>query len=169
MHLAMGQLSLARGAADKAVNLNPRLPAAWTARGRVIYAAGDLQQALADYHRALSYAPYDQHLLLDVAELYRQMNQPQRALETLQALAETYNTPAEEPPRVLYLLGLSQVALKRYDDAVESFAAASRDKPTPEVLYQLRRRNGWPAIRPRPRPRPRKCWPWTRGTRPAAS
>ena len=30
MHLAMGQLSLARGAADKAVNLNPRLPAAWT-------------------------------------------------------------------------------------------------------------------------------------------
>ena len=138
-------------------------------RGRVIYAAGDLQQALADYHRALSYAPYDQHLLLDVAELYRQMNQPQRALETLQALAETYNTPAEEPPRVLYLLGLSQVALKRYDDAVESFAAASRDKPTPEVLYQLRRRNGWPAIRPRPRPRPRKCWPWTRGTRPAAS
>ena len=138
MHLAMGQLSLARDAADQAVNLSPRLPAALAAHGRVMRAVGDLQQALADYHRALGYLPYDQHILLDVAELYRQMNQPQRALETLQNLAETYNTPAEEPQQVLYLLGLAQVALKRYDDAVENFtAAAGRDKPTPEILYQL--------------------------------
>jgi tetratricopeptide (TPR) repeat protein len=137
MHLTMGQLSLARAAAEKSINLGPRLPAAWAVRGRVMRAAGDLQEALADYHRALGYAPCDQRVLLDVAELYRQMNQPQRALETLQDLADTYNTPAEEPPQVLYLLGLAQVALKRYDDAVESFAAAGRDKPTPEILYQL--------------------------------
>ena len=101
-------------------------------------AAGDLRQALADYQRALGYVPYDQHVLLEVAELYRQMNQPQRALETLQNLADTYNTPAEEPQQVLYLMGLAYVALRRYDDGVESFAAAAaRDSPPPEILYQL--------------------------------
>ena len=75
---------------------------------------------------------------LEVAELYRQMNQPQRALETLQNLADTYNTPAEEPQQVLYLMGLAYVALHRYDDGVQSFAAAAgRERPTPEILYRL--------------------------------
>jgi tetratricopeptide (TPR) repeat protein len=138
MRLAMGQLALARAAAEQAVHLDPKSPAAWTTHGRVMRAAGDLAQALADYHRALGYLPYDRHVLLETAELYRQMNQPQRALETLQNLADTYNTPAEEPPQVLYLMGLAYVALHRYDDGVESFAAvANRQRPTPETLYRL--------------------------------
>jgi tetratricopeptide (TPR) repeat protein len=138
MHLAMGQLALARASAEQAIALNPKLPAAWATHGQVLRAAGDLPQALADYHRALGYVPFDQHVLLEVAELYRQLNQPQRALETLQNLADTYNTPAEEPQQVLYLTGLSYMALRRYDDGVQSFAAAAaRDRPTPEILYQL--------------------------------
>ena len=138
MYLAMGQLGMARGSADQAIALNPKLPAAWAIRARVLRAAGDLRQALADCHRALDYGPFDQHVLLDVAELYRQMNQPQRALETLQNLADTYTTPAEEPQQVLYLMGLAYVALHRYDDGVQSLAAAAaRERPTPEILYQL--------------------------------
>ena len=138
MRLAMGQLALARAAAETAINLNPRSPAAWAVRGRVTRDAGDLQHALADFHRALGYAPYDRRVLLEVAELHRRMNQPQRALETLQSLADTYNTPAEEPQQVLYLMGLAYVALNRYDDGVESLAAAAtRERPTPEILYRL--------------------------------
>ncbi len=137
MRLAMGQLAPARAAAETAVNLNPRSPAAWAVRGRVTRDAGDLQRALADFHRALGYAPYDRRVLLEVAELHRRMNQPQRALETLQSLADTYNTPAEEPQQVLYLTGLAYVALNRYDDGVESLAAAARERPTPEILYRL--------------------------------
>ncbi|MGO8688295.1 MAG: tetratricopeptide repeat protein [Thermoguttaceae bacterium] len=138
MHLVMGELALARASAEQAIALNPRLPAAWAAHGQVLRAAGDPRQALADYQRALGYVPFDQHVLLQVAELYRQMNQPQRALETLQNLADTYNTPAEEPQQVLYLMGLAYVALRRYDDGVQSFAAAAaHERPTPEILYQL--------------------------------
>ena len=137
MHLAVGQREAARSTAETAIRLNPRLPAAWAVRARVMWAAGDLAQALADFQRALGCVPYDQRILLDTAELYRQMNQPQRALETLQSLANTYS-PAEEPQQVLYLQGLAYGALGRCDDAVESLAAAAvRDAPSPEILYRL--------------------------------
>jgi tetratricopeptide (TPR) repeat protein len=137
MHLAMGQTGAARAHADTAIHLNPKLPAAWAARGRVLRAVGDLRQALADYHRALGYTPSDPQLLLETAEIYRQMDKPQAALETLQSLADTY-TPAEEPQHVFYLSGLAYLALRRYDDAAQCFvAAANRDRPTAEIFYRL--------------------------------
>jgi tetratricopeptide (TPR) repeat protein len=147
MQLALGQAAAARRSAETAIRLNPKLPAAWAVRGRVMWAAGDLPQALADLQRALGGVPYDQRILLDLAELYRQMDQPQRALETLQSLADTYS-PTEEPQQVLYLQGLAYIALGRHDDAVESFAsAAARDKPSPEILYRLAQAQ-WLAGRP---------------------
>jgi tetratricopeptide (TPR) repeat protein len=137
MYLAVGQVPSARDSASQAIVLNPRLPAAWAVRGRVMRATGNAEQALADYHRSLGYAPTDRRVLVEVAELYRQLNRPQRALETLQSLAETY-TAGEEPQQVLYLLGLAYVALQRYDDGVESLAgAAARENPTAEIFYRL--------------------------------
>jgi tetratricopeptide (TPR) repeat protein len=100
-------------------------------------ASGQQRQALADYLRALGYAPGDNKILLEVAELYRQLDQPERALQTLQVLADSY-APGEEPQQVLYLTGLAYTALGRHGDAVDSFSAALlRDKPTPEILYRL--------------------------------
>jgi tetratricopeptide (TPR) repeat protein len=137
MHLAMGRTASARAAAEQALDLDPKLAAAWAIRGRLNRAAGQLRPALADLHRALGYAPNDRQLLLDVAELYRELNQPQRALATLCALADTY-TPGEEPQQVLHLTGLAFLALGRYEDAVESFSAAViRDQPTAELFHRL--------------------------------
>ena len=60
-----------------------------------------------------------------------------RALQTLQTLAETY-PPGEEPGRVLYLMGLADVALRRYDDGVENLSAAlTRENPTAEMFHRL--------------------------------
>lgn len=137
MRLAMGEIPSARQSAQQALSLDPKLSTAWATRGRVMRAAGELRQALADYHRALGLAPDDRTLPLEIAELYRQLNRPQRALATLDGLADTY-PPGGEPQRVLFLQGLAYAALERYEDAVESFSAASiRDRPTPEILYQL--------------------------------
>ena len=85
MHLALGQTDSARDNAETAIHLNPKLASAWAARGRVMRAAGNIRQALADFHRALGYAPYDRQLLLEVAELYRQMNQPRGHWKTCKA------------------------------------------------------------------------------------
>jgi predicted Zn-dependent protease len=103
----------------------------------VTWAAGQPRQALTDYLRALGYDPRDRAMLQEVAELYRQLNEPQRALQTLQNLADTYS-PGEEPGYVLYLTGQTYVALGRYDDAVESLSAAvARENPTADMYCRL--------------------------------
>jgi tetratricopeptide (TPR) repeat protein len=137
MRLAVGQGALAAQAAEKAVEYDRKLAAAWAVRGAVARAEGRNADALADYLRALGQAPRDRAILMEVAESYRLLNQPQRALQTLQTLAETYS-PGEEPGRVLYLLGTAQLAVGRPDDAAASLSAAiARENPTVEMYYQL--------------------------------
>jgi tetratricopeptide (TPR) repeat protein len=136
-HLAIGQVDQARQEVEKAVDLDPKSAVAWALRGRFLQQAGDTKQALADYHRSLSYQPDQREVLLEIAELYRQLGQPQRALANLQSLLDSY--PAgEEPQNVLYLEGLSYAALERWEDAAMSFASArDHGQPTPEILYHL--------------------------------
>jgi tetratricopeptide (TPR) repeat protein len=137
MHLTMGRVEPARQSVELAIAQNPKLPSAWAIRGRIMHAEGNLPQALADYHRALGFLPDDRQVLSEIADVYRQLHQPQRSLETLQSLAETYAV-GEEPQQVLFMLGLAYVALERYDDGITSLAtAAARDRPTPEILYRL--------------------------------
>lgn len=137
MHLALGQVEAAHRHVERAIDLDPQSAPAWTVRGRVRRQTGLVREALADYHRALSYAPEDREALLEVAELHRQLNEPESALATLQFLSDTY-PPGEEPQQVLYLMGLAYAAVGRPRDAVESLAAA-RDtgQPSAEILYRL--------------------------------
>jgi tetratricopeptide (TPR) repeat protein len=136
-YLESGRLDEARAAANAAIDLDPKLAGAWAVRGRISAAAGDLRRALDDFHRTLSYAPDDRDVLLETAELHRRMGRPQRALATLQSLADTYS-PGEEPQQVLQLTGLAQMALGRYDDAVAALSAAAvREAPSADLLWQL--------------------------------
>ena len=137
MQLIAGQMDLARKNAERALDLDAKLPKAWIVRGRVTWTAGRPRDALADYLRALSHAPHDRELMREVALLYRQLNEPQRSLQTLQSLAETYS-PGEEPGQVLFLMGESYMALGRHDDAAEQLAAAvARGQPTAEMYCRL--------------------------------
>jgi tetratricopeptide (TPR) repeat protein len=137
MYLANGQLDLAWKNAERAIDLDPRLPSAWAIRGGVFRSSSQPGEALTCYLRALGYAPKDRAILTEVAELYRQQNEPERSLQTLQCLADTYS-PGEEPAQLEQFLGQTYLALGRYDDAVESFSlAVTRGKPTAEMLCQL--------------------------------
>lgn len=137
MRLAMGQVEAARRGVQDALDLEPKLAEAWAIRARVSRARGEPRRALADYHRALALLPDDRAIQLEIADVYRQLDQAQRALATLHRLAETYS-PGEEPQQVLYLQGLAYAALERWDDAAERFSAAgSQGPPTAEILFQL--------------------------------
>ncbi len=151
MYLETGRLDAAEQMVDQALNQNGKLAAAWRVRGRVLRAHGDqllagnpdlartvFLEALADLHRAAGYDPSDRQVIAETAAAYRSLGQPQRALECMQSLAEKYS-PGEEPPQmVLYWTGLDYMALKRYDDAAATLAAAvARDRPSPELCYRL--------------------------------
>jgi tetratricopeptide (TPR) repeat protein len=137
LHLALGQTSMASRMADEALRLDPRLASAWALRGRVATANRQYRTALADYQRSLGYAPEDKEVALLVAETYRQLNEPQRALLALQALADRY-PQGEEPQQILFLQGLAMSALGRHDDAAHSLSlAAHRERPTADILCRL--------------------------------
>jgi tetratricopeptide (TPR) repeat protein len=137
MCLAMDQVERAGREAETALDLDPKSACAWATRARAAQAAGQTPAALSDYQRALGYAPNDRSLLLEVAELYRGLDQPRQSLSILHSLIDTCS-PGEEPQQVLYSEGLAYAALGRSNDAAESFAAAlERGEPTPELLYQL--------------------------------
>ncbi|MEX2111952.1 MAG: tetratricopeptide repeat protein [Pirellulales bacterium] len=134
VYLAIGQSQKAQAMADEALRLDPKHAPAWTLRGRVAGAAGQPRQALASYQRALGYEPDSQATAILVAETYRQLNQPERALVTLQAVSSKC-APGDEPQQVLYLEGIALAALGRYDEATRNLAQAARaDRPSAEIL-----------------------------------
>jgi tetratricopeptide (TPR) repeat protein len=137
MRLAMGQRDVAWEAAQKAIAMEPKLAPAWVVRARVLHAAGNSAQALADYHRAQSFSPDDRSIPYGIAALYLELKQPQRALLAIQGMADKYS-PGDEPQEVLYYQGLSYLALQRYDDAADSLSAATlRERPTAEIFCRL--------------------------------
>lgn len=139
MLLAVGRIDASIDHARRALELDPRLSAAWAMRGRIFAATGQFSEALASYHRAVGYDPSDRGIQLEIAEVYRRLDQPQQALVVLQNLADSYS-PGEEPQRLLFLQGLAYQALGRYDEAVGDLQAATRrDTPTPEILEPLGR------------------------------
>ncbi|HEX4130312.1 MAG TPA: tetratricopeptide repeat protein [Pirellulales bacterium] len=137
MRLEAGDLAGALHDADEAMHLNPTSSTAWALHGRAQLRSGQPRQALNDLHRSLGLAPGDRDVLLALANAYRALNQPTRALICLQSLADTY-APGEEPQHVLYLQGLALAAMDRPNDAVQCFLAArDRGPPTQILLEQL--------------------------------
>jgi tetratricopeptide (TPR) repeat protein len=136
MHLEQGQFDVALAEARQALDLDPQLAEAWILRGQAAQRTGNLRQALSDFHRALGCSPGNRDALFEIAELYRQMNQPQRALASLHTLSDTY--PAgEEPHQVTYLSGLALAAQGRHDEAIEHFETALRKHPTSDIFFHL--------------------------------
>jgi Flp pilus assembly protein TadD len=139
MYRARGDLARAGRQADLAIAANPQLAKAWALRGSVLQAEGNRSEALANYHRALSYEESLPDVQLAIAEIYAQENRPQRALATLQALAASF-APSQVPPEVLVAEGRALVALGRPQDASRVLAQAARQPNPPiELLVELAR------------------------------
>jgi tetratricopeptide (TPR) repeat protein len=137
MRLASRDMTAAKQDVRSAIDINPRSPSAWMLAGRIEAAGGHQRDALAAFHRALSFAPESRETLLELAECYRRLGEPERALMNLQTLADTY-PPGEEPRQVAYLEGLALAALGRQRDAVDALAqAAASGPPDAELLCGL--------------------------------
>jgi len=137
MQLTENQLSAAAQSASIAVRARPDSASAHALRAKVLHRQGNLEEALAGSYRALSLQPDYPDVQTMVAELYQQMNRPQRSLAMLAILVDRY-PPEEVPQRILQLQGVALKSLGRYDDAIERFVQAGRQGTmTAELFYQL--------------------------------
>lgn len=136
MYLTLNNLPAAMRQADKAIAANKHLASGWALRADVQRVNGQREEALAAYHRALSFQPHYPEVQVAVADLYNQSQRPQRALATLQSLADQF-PPGSVPPDVLFRQGLVLKQLGRPQDAAECLAAAAQRQPSPDLLYEL--------------------------------
>ena len=137
MYRSVGDLARAREQAEQALAANPQLASAWALRGQVLLAQGDRGEALANFHRALGYDGNLSDVQFAIAEIYAQENRPQRALATLQALAQTAPSgPAAAEIAIRQARAL--VALGRQPDAISVLAkAVERNDASAAVLHEL--------------------------------
>lgn len=139
MYLARGELARAGQQAERAVAANGQLAGAWALRGKVLAAQGSRTDALASFHRALKLQSQYPEVQLALAEIYNEQNRPQRALATLQSLADSF-PPDQVPVDVLIHQGFALRQLGRHADAARSLAqAADRGSPSADLLYELGR------------------------------
>jgi Tfp pilus assembly protein PilF len=137
MRLDMNQLARASVVADDAGDRAPDTAAVWALRGRIKHRANLPDEALGQYHRALSLAPSDSDILLELADLYTELDQPRRALANLNSLAALY-PPGETPAAVLARTGMAYQSLGRHDEAAARLTEAnSRPDATAETFAQL--------------------------------
>jgi tetratricopeptide (TPR) repeat protein len=137
MYLASGDLPRAAQQADAAIRANRQSAAAWALRGDVLRGMGNDDEALASYHRAMSYQAHYPRVQLATAEIYGRQKRYVRALATLRTLADGYPS-GETPQQVLMMQGLALRGLGRYEAAAEAMTlAAKQGPPSTEMLACL--------------------------------
>ena len=88
MSLQLGMLDEAFAAAESALENQRKHAGAWALRGRVLQQRRQFEEALTSYHRALSDQPKLPEVQIALAEIYRELGRPQRALATLDAMTD---------------------------------------------------------------------------------
>jgi tetratricopeptide (TPR) repeat protein len=134
MYRSVGDLAHAKTQADQALAVNSQLGIAWALRGQVISAQGNHGEALASFHRALSYDNSLPGVQLAIADIYAQENRPQRALATLQAFAPS--APPGQAAEIAIRESRALVALNRHGDAINLLATAAERNDAPAAVLQ---------------------------------
>lgn len=144
INVALGELYLSNGQwlpavrqAELALNRNGKLAEAWALKGKTEYAKGNMSAALAHFHRAIGYQPKMPDVQLQIAETYQKMNQPLRALSTVEQLLSQY-PPERQPERAMLVKGVALMSIQHVASAIDVLQVASqRENATSEVFVRL--------------------------------
>lgn len=128
MYLEIGRLEEADSHSQSALQTERDSPSAWALRGDCLKAAGQYQEALAAYHRALALQPDFPEVQLQAAEIYQTEERYDRLLATLDRLQDGTGLD-HAPARVDLLKGIAMRRLGRAEEAEQCFVRASRKDP----------------------------------------
>jgi tetratricopeptide (TPR) repeat protein len=130
MHLELGQCDLAKQLALDVLSANRGHANAWALLGDVHDRQSDWPSALECYHHALILRGDFPKVQFSIAEIYRTTGRPERALATLDHMADLHVAVVDSPEHLL-LRGLVYADLNRTREASELLAKCS-ERLTPE-------------------------------------
>jgi tetratricopeptide (TPR) repeat protein len=107
------------------------------AAAQFLVSKGDTDAAIDHYRQALSFAPDNLGLLLNLAVLYLRANQFTTALDTLEHARRVMPDSSSVAPDIAKLLGWAYYGANKMDRAVEEWKLAQRLRPDPEVESAL--------------------------------
>lgn len=96
MYLEAGRWLPAKRQAEIAIATDHQFSPAWVLNGKMSKAKGEYASALADFQRALNFSPDDTSIHMEIVETYRHLNQPLRALSTLENMLN--KIPVDQQP-----------------------------------------------------------------------
>lgn len=140
MHYGQGEWDEALRQADEAISISRQHADAWALRGKVLRSRDQTEEALDCYQRALIHNPANSQARVAVAEIYHALGRPQRALATLDQLAD--NQPTEAiPARAWMLKGQALAALGERGDAKDCLRQATlcAECDDPQLMLELAR------------------------------
>lgn len=124
MYLGENKLDEALAQADLALDRDRQHPEAWALKGRVLRMRDQLDSALDCYQIALIHKPQNATVRIALADVYQAMGRPQRALATLDQLAD--DQPTEQIPAQAWMLkGQSLAELGQTGEAQNCLQRAS--------------------------------------------
>lgn len=110
-----------------------KVAAAHHTAAQFLLAKGDIDTAIDQYRQALTFAPENTGLLLNLAVLYLRKSLFTTALDPL----ERARRIAPDSPDVAKLMGWAYYGANKLDLAVEEWKRADRLRPDPEVKFAL--------------------------------
>jgi tetratricopeptide (TPR) repeat protein len=138
MHLQTGDLDAAMENATRALQGNRQHPDAWALHGEVLTRQGQHEEAVQSYHRALIARPNNPSVQIALADVYYKLERPQRALATLELIADGHPEGLVSP-KAWMLKGQSLAALGESWEAQKCLRQAANfaDADDASLLRQL--------------------------------
>jgi tetratricopeptide (TPR) repeat protein len=120
-----------------ALESNHQFAPAWALSGKTAKAKGNYDQALADFQKALGYAPDMTDVQLEIVDTYQRMDKPLRALSAVEQLLSKHPND-EQPESAIIAKGIALIELNQVGPAVDLLQAASeRENASSQVFVHL--------------------------------
>lgn len=136
MYLEVGDFAQARKIAERVLAVKRHHAAAWALVGDTHKAERKWEVAQECYQRALLIQPDYPKVQLSLAEVYRNMGKPQRALAVVDRMIDVRDT-ANSDPYALLNRGLALADLNRHAEAKELLTKASERLPRDQLNSHL--------------------------------
>lgn len=138
MHLERNDFTKAKEFADAALRSRRSDPTAWALKADVHRCVGQTEEAISCYQRAMVYRPDWPEVQVTVADLYRSTQRPQRALATLDRMADK-RSETQVPPRAYLVRSQALADMGEREAAIMCLrSAAGRLAPDQsELLYEF--------------------------------